>query len=113
LGQKVRLNRPKNCILRCDRWGSSMVVIARGAVGERAVRRGVASDCIVAAVLAPDPGESVHACGAPAGHQGFLRDLIWGTFAADRPYFGIYGKVRERKGSFAILAAMHGLMSAG
>jgi hypothetical protein len=37
------------------------VVIARGAVGERAVRRGVASDCIVAAVLAPDPGESVHA----------------------------------------------------
>jgi hypothetical protein len=36
-----------------------MVVIARGAVGERAVRRGVASDCILAAV--PDPGESVHA----------------------------------------------------
>ena len=40
-------------------------------------------------------------------------DLMWGDFDADRPHFGVYGKLGERKGSFALLAAMHRLMSAG
>src|SRR6185437_3485336 len=36
-----------------------------------------------------------------------------GEFKADRPYFGIYGKLGERKGSFAMLAAMQRLKGTG
>ena len=35
-----------------------------------------------------------------------LRDLMWGDVAADMPHFGIYGKLGDNKGSFALLAAM-------
>jgi hypothetical protein len=38
---------------------------------------------------------------------------LWGDFAADRPYLGVYGKLGERKGSFALLAALHRLTAAG
>jgi glycosyltransferase involved in cell wall biosynthesis len=36
-----------------------------------------------------------------------LRDALWGGLAADRRYFGIYGKLGENKGSFAVLSALH------
>ena len=42
-----------------------------------------------------------------------LRDLLWGGFAGDLPYFGIYGKLGDTKGSFALLAAMQRLKHAG
>jgi len=42
-----------------------------------------------------------------------LRDLLWGEFAGERPYFGIYGKLGESKGSFALLEALHRLDRAG
>ena len=41
------------------------------------------------------------------------RDLLWGGFAGDLPYFGIYGKLGETKGSFALLAAMQRLKQIG
>jgi glycosyltransferase involved in cell wall biosynthesis len=41
------------------------------------------------------------------------RDCLWGDFAGDRPYFGVYGKLGERKGSFALLAALHRLKRRG
>ena len=41
------------------------------------------------------------------------RDMLWGDFAGDRPYFGIYGKLGDNKGSFALLAAMHRLKLEG
>ena len=42
-----------------------------------------------------------------------VSDLFWGDFKADRPYFGVYGKLGDTKGSFALLAAMRQLKSAG
>ena len=40
-------------------------------------------------------------------------DLQWGGFAGGRPYFGVYGKLGENKGSFALLAAMSRLKRGG
>ena len=42
-----------------------------------------------------------------------FNDLVWGSFAADRPFFGVYGKLGEAKGSFALLAAMDRLKRSG
>jgi glycosyltransferase involved in cell wall biosynthesis len=42
-----------------------------------------------------------------------VRGQLWGEFKADRPYFGICGKLGERKGSFALLAAMERLKQSG
>ena len=42
-----------------------------------------------------------------------LRDMLWGGFTGELPYFGIYGKLGETKGSFALLAAMQRLKQAG
>ena len=42
-----------------------------------------------------------------------MRDQFWGRFMADRPYFGVCGKLGESKGSFALLAAMRRLKLAG
>ena len=39
--------------------------------------------------------------------------MLWGGFAGDLPFFGIYGKLGETKGSFALLAAMQRLKQAG
>jgi glycosyltransferase involved in cell wall biosynthesis len=101
---------------------SAHVVVTGPAVAPRAVEHGV------------DPGRIVFGGGyglprdlfAPQGSRLDLRDLraeieaggefcdaLWGDFAADRPYFGIYGKLGQRKGSFAILSAMHRLKQIG
>jgi glycosyltransferase involved in cell wall biosynthesis len=101
---------------------SADVVIAVGTVAERAVRRGV------------DPGRIASAGGFAVPEELFtpkgprldlarmrkevaadpdLRDLQWGGFTGGRPYFGVYGKLGENKGSFALLAAMSRLKRAG
>jgi glycosyltransferase involved in cell wall biosynthesis len=101
---------------------SAEAVVAVGAVATRAIERGVSPDRIVRGgsfavpedLFTPDgPKLDIAALRAEAKADPALGDLIWGNFAADRPYFGVYGKLGERKGSFALLAAMHRLMSAG
>ena len=42
-----------------------------------------------------------------------LRDALWGRIPEGVPCFGIYGKLGETKGSFALLAAMKELKEAG
>jgi glycosyltransferase involved in cell wall biosynthesis len=42
-----------------------------------------------------------------------LRDAFWGDFSGELPFFGIYGKLGETKGSFALLAAMARLKAEG
>jgi glycosyltransferase involved in cell wall biosynthesis len=101
---------------------SAEAVVAAGAVAERAVQRGVSPDRIVRGgdfmvpehLFAPDgPNLDIAALRAEAKADPQFSDLTWGNFAADRPHFGVYGKLGARKGSFALLAAMHRLMSAG
>jgi glycosyltransferase involved in cell wall biosynthesis len=101
---------------------SAEAVIAVGAVAERAAQRGVSSERIVAAAGFIVPEDlftpegiwlNIPQLRAEVDADPALRELMWGNFVADRPYFGIYGKLGERKGSFALLAAMHRLMSAG
>ena len=43
---------------------------------------------------------------AEVGADRDLRDLMWGDFDGARPYFGIYGKLGEWKGIFALLEAL-------
>jgi glycosyltransferase involved in cell wall biosynthesis len=101
---------------------SAQAVIATGAVAERATARGVDPGRIVSAggIVVP---EDLFAPLGPALDLGALRQevqadpdfrgLLWGEFEPDRPYFGICGKLGERKGSFALLAAMEQLKHAG
>ena len=101
---------------------SAEAVAAVGAVAERAIQRGVSPDRVVSGggfvvpegLFTPDgPQLDIAALRAEATADPEFSDLIWGNFAADRPYFGVYAKLGERKGSFAVLAAMHRLISAG
>jgi glycosyltransferase involved in cell wall biosynthesis len=100
---------------------SAEAVVAAGAVAERAVQHGVSPDRIVrgGGFVVPEdlfrpegPKLDIAALRAEAKADPQFSDLTWGNFAADRPHFGVYGKLGERKGSFALLAAMHRLMSA-
>jgi glycosyltransferase involved in cell wall biosynthesis len=101
---------------------SADAVVAVGTVAERAIERGVSPDRIVrgggfmvpADLFTPDgPKLDVASLRAEAAADSEFSDLVWGNFAADRPYFGVYGKLGERKGSFALLDALHRLMQAG
>jgi glycosyltransferase involved in cell wall biosynthesis len=95
------------------------IVFAAGVVAERAARRGVNPNRIVSAdggVVVPDdvfapegPTLDLAALRAEVAADPDLRELLWGDFAGDKPYFGICGKLDEYKGSFALLAAMHRL----
>jgi glycosyltransferase involved in cell wall biosynthesis len=101
---------------------SAEVVIAGGPVAERAIERGVDPARIVfgGGYLLP---EGLFTADGPALDLEFLRseiecdpetrDQLWGGFAGKAPYFGIYGKLGENKGSFALLEAMHRLKLAG
>jgi glycosyltransferase involved in cell wall biosynthesis len=97
---------------------SAAVVVASGTVAERAIARGVRSDRIAFGGGYKVPEDLF----APHGPRIDLRGLreevetdrhfhgqLWGSFAGDRPYFGIYGKLGDNKGSFALLAALHRL----
>jgi glycosyltransferase involved in cell wall biosynthesis len=101
---------------------SAEIVVAAGAVAERAVQRGVDARRIAAGggyALPEDlftpagPRLNLAQLRAEIDDAADLRDAWWGEFAADRPYFGLYGKLGDNKGSFAILAAMQRLKSAG
>ncbi len=101
---------------------SANVVIAVGAVAERAIQRGIDPDRIAAAggfcvpedLFTPDgPVLDLAQLRAEIEADSDLRHLLWGDFAADRPYFGVCGKLGESKGSFALLAAMHQLKRDG
>jgi glycosyltransferase involved in cell wall biosynthesis len=101
---------------------SAEVVIAVGAVAERLAQRGVDRARIAAGgaftlpehLFTPEgPRLNIDAFRAELSGTAGLRDELWGQLPADRPYFGIYGKLGENKGSFAILSALHRLKQAG
>jgi glycosyltransferase involved in cell wall biosynthesis len=101
---------------------SAARVITGNPVAARAVQRGVDADRIVFAggVVVPEdhfrpdgPHLNVAALRAEVAADPDLRDLLWRDFAGGRPYFGVYGKLGESKGSFALLAAMQRLKLAG
>ena len=87
---------------------SAAAVIMGGAVAERAVERGIPAERIAPAggvvlpadLFAPDgPRLDVAEIRAAATADPQLRDLMWGGFAADRPFFGVYGKLGELEGN--------------
>jgi glycosyltransferase involved in cell wall biosynthesis len=101
---------------------SAAAVITGSVVAARAVQRGVDADRIALAggVIVPEsvftpigPSLDLAAVRAEVGCDPELSSLLWGKFAGDRPYFGVYGKLGESKGSFALLAAMQRLRNAG
>jgi len=101
---------------------SADTVIAARTVAERAIKHGVDPARIVPGgdfvvpddVFAPEgPRLDLESLRRDAEGDPELRDLVWGNFAGDRPYFGIYGKLGETKGSFALLAALQRLKQAG
>lgn len=101
---------------------SAQVVIASGVVAERAIARGIDRGKITPAEAFPVPEDIFTPIGSTMDFAGLgseitqipeLRDSYWGGFSAERPYFGVYGKLGERKGSFALLAALQRLKQQG
>jgi glycosyltransferase involved in cell wall biosynthesis len=101
---------------------SAACVIAGGAVRERAVERGVNPSQIAFAggyalpetLFTPDgPVLNVKSLIGEFGSADPVGDTLWGDFTGERNYFGVYGKLGETKGSFALLAAMGRLKQAG
>jgi glycosyltransferase involved in cell wall biosynthesis len=101
---------------------SATSVIATGVVAGRAIKHGVRPERIAAVggfevpedLFCPDgPALDLVALRREVEPDPELRDLHWGGFPGDLPYFGIYGKLGETKGSFALLAAMQRLKQSG
>jgi glycosyltransferase involved in cell wall biosynthesis len=101
---------------------SAASVIATGVVAGRAIKHGVRPERIAAVggfevpedLFCPDgPALDLVALRREVEPDPELRDLHWGGFPGDLPYFGIYGKLGETKGSFALLAAMQRLKQSG
>jgi glycosyltransferase involved in cell wall biosynthesis len=101
---------------------SAAGVITGPAVAARAIERGIDPDRIAFAggVIVPEsvftpigPSLDLAALRAEVARDPDLSALLWGEFAGDRPYLGVYGKLGESKGSFALLAAMQRLKNAG
>jgi glycosyltransferase involved in cell wall biosynthesis len=97
---------------------SADIVVAVGVVADRAAQRGVDIKRIASGgafalpddLFAPEgPTLDLAALKSEVEGDADLRGLFWGDFAADKPYFGIYGKLGDNKGSFALLAALHRL----
>ena len=101
---------------------SATTVITTGMVAGRALKRGVRPERI-AAVGGLELRQDLFCPEGPALDLAALRqeidldpdmgDMMWGGFTGDLPYFGIYGKLGETKGSFALLAAMQRLKRHG
>jgi glycosyltransferase involved in cell wall biosynthesis len=101
---------------------SAESVIAVGAVRQRAIERGVNPSRIVfgsgygvpEALFTPDgPVINIKSLIRELGSADPVCDTLWGDFTGERNYFGVYGKLGETKGSFALLAAMQRLKQAG
>jgi glycosyltransferase involved in cell wall biosynthesis len=102
---------------------ASFVITGRAVVG-RASQRGIASERIAHLPGYPAPEALFVADGAAldiaslrreisADPDPAFRDLLWGEFAGDRPYFGVCGKLGLEKGTFSLLAAMQRVKQAG
>jgi glycosyltransferase involved in cell wall biosynthesis len=94
---------------------SAEVVICGAAVRKHAVSRGIDPPRIAfdSGIVIPDDlfspqGSALDLASlrAEACEDPDLRELTWGDFDGGRPYFGIYGKLGEWKGSFALLEAL-------
>jgi glycosyltransferase involved in cell wall biosynthesis len=102
---------------------SARTVIASGTVAGRAIKHGVDPQRIEPGDRFVLPEELFRPEGPKLDLAGLrdeierddpeLRDAFWGGFAGDLPFFGIYGKLGETKGSFALLAAMARLKQDG
>jgi glycosyltransferase involved in cell wall biosynthesis len=101
---------------------SAAVVVAGGSVAARAVARGVAPSRIAfgtgyrlpEALFVPQgPRIDLRRLRSEVAREGALCGELWGTFSGDRTYFGIYGKLGDDKGSFALLEALRRLKRAG
>src|SRR5262249_25733139 len=101
---------------------SAQIVIAAGPGVERLIEHGVKVDrigvgggyVVPADLFTPDgPALDLQALRAEIERAPELRELVWGNFTGERPYLGVYGKLGEPKGSFALLAALHRLKRAG
>ena len=97
-------------------------VVAVGTVADRAVEHGVDRRRIAPGGAYPlredsfvpeGPILDLDGLREEIGQSPDLRDMLWGGFAGNRPYFGIYGKLGDNKGSFALLDAMHRLKLEG
>jgi glycosyltransferase involved in cell wall biosynthesis len=101
---------------------SAEALVAVGVVAQRAVTRGVDPRRILSGGAYGFPDDLLVPAG-PAMNLSALRqeiqqasefnELLWGDFAGAMPHFGIYGKLGENKGSFAVLAALHHLKRQG
>ena len=101
---------------------SADLVIAAHVVAARAIERGVdpgrirpgGSYALPKEFFTPDgPLLDLAALRAELATDEVFRDSVWGDFAGDRPYFGIYGKLGDNKGTFALLSALHLLKQKG
>jgi glycosyltransferase involved in cell wall biosynthesis len=101
---------------------SAALVVAVGPVAERAAAHGVDPVRIVpgGAYALPDneftpdgPVLDLKTLRDEVARNESLCDMLWGSLAGDRPYFGVYGKLGNNKGSFALLEAMHQLKLEG
>jgi glycosyltransferase involved in cell wall biosynthesis len=101
---------------------SAAIVIATGMVAGRAIKRGVRPERIVAGgalelpedLFCPDgPALDFAALRREIELEPEIRETLWGGFTGDLPFFGIYGKLGETKGSFALLAALQRLKRDG
>ena len=102
---------------------SAATVIASGTVAGRAMKHGVDPGRIVGAdrfVLPEDlfcphgPKLDIVTLRREVELESTeLRDAVWGEFSGELPFFGIYGKLGETKGSFALLASMAQLKEEG
>ena len=102
---------------------SAAILISTGVVAGRAIKHGVRPQRIIP-VGGIDLPENLFSPEGPALDLAALRREVeldepelagefWGGFAGEVPYFGIYGKLGETKGSFALLAAMQRLKQWG
>jgi glycosyltransferase involved in cell wall biosynthesis len=101
---------------------SAQAVIIRGDVARRAIERGVdarriADDggfAVPEDLFNPDgPALDLAALREEVDADADLKKALWGEFRGGRPYYGMYGKLGAKKGSFALLAAMHRLKQKG
>lgn len=103
---------------------SADIIIGGGQVARRAIERGIdpARIASLPGLAAPDTlfgpdGPLLDIAALRAEIAGDpdpeMRNLLWGGFTGDRPYFGLCGKLGDFKGSFPLLAAMQRLKQDG
>jgi glycosyltransferase involved in cell wall biosynthesis len=101
---------------------SAAAVVATGMIAGRAIKHGIAPERIVAGgilevpedLFCPDgPGLDLAALRREVDAEPDTHGLLWGELTGGLPCFGIYGKLGDSKGSFALLAAIARLKERG